>query len=264
MEQYGDSAGPWHCGALQTCPRCLFANLLASVLVSRSRERLVRRLIRAPSSLNTGQTLRREGEPFQALYMLRAGVLKTFVVSEDGAEQIIDFHFPGELVGLSAMGTGNHLGCTMALSPSAVCVIRASDMDAVCREYPDVQKRLLQLTSREVARRERMHQLMSGTRAECRLAMALLNIAERLGVTASRGELRFQLPMARVELAAYLGLTAETASRQLRRWEDRNWIRTRGREFTIRVPPALRALAGRHSAAEAHRQVVNAGCQYMS
>ena len=241
---------PWHCGARRVCPKCIFSNLLTAVFRVEGSQALMHQLTRNSFPMSVGQTLRREGEPFQGLIMIRGGVLKTFMISEDGGEQIIDFHFPGELIGLSAMGTGTHMGCTIALSVADVCLIRAEELEELCNTYPDVRRRLLELTAREVARREHLHQSLSGTRAECRLAMALLNIAERLGVAAGEGALSFQLPMARVDLAAYLGLTPETTSRQLRRWESYGWLKTRGRDFTIREPDVFHALASRHSSDE--------------
>ncbi len=240
----------WHCGARRVCPKCIISNLLTSVFLVEGSGALAQQLTRNSFSMTVGQTLRREGDPFQGLILIRKGVLKTFMISEDGGEQIIDFRFPGELVGLSAMGTGEHMACTIALSAADVCLIRAEDLDDLCNTYPDVRRRLLELTAREVARREHLHQALCGTRAECRLAMALLNIAERLGVATVDHAISFQLPMARVDLAAYLGLTPETTSRQLRRWESHGWLHTRGRDFTIREPDVLHALASRHSSDE--------------
>lgn len=227
------------------CPRCVLAGILGEALQDPGSRQLLARLTQDKTSLGCGETLRRDGEDFQALYMLRAGALKTSTVSEDGSPQVIDFHFPGELIGLSALGTGRYLGLITALSPSALCVIRSTDLEDLSTRYPDVRKRLLQLAAREVGRRERMHQLMLGTRAEVRLALALLNIAGRLQVHSADGLSRFRLPMARADLAAYLGLTPETASRHLRNWESKGWISTRGREFRVEVPDALQVIASR-------------------
>ncbi len=244
MTRCEDGNGTTKCGDHEICADCVLYNLLGQHAEDAFARQLLARLTHSKSALKTGEVLKREEEPFKGLFMLTTGALKTYTISEDGNEQIISFHLPGELIGLSAMGRGYHVGCTVAISPSNLCAMPAQDLEKLCAREPKLQRRLFGLATQELSRRERLHQLMSGSRAEGRLAMALLNIACRLQSHDGSSLHRFRLPMARADLAAYLGLTPETTSRHLRSWESKGMIATRGREFEIRKPNELERMAG--------------------
>jgi CRP/FNR family transcriptional regulator len=55
---------------------------------------------------------------------------------------------------------------------------------------------------------------------------------------------RFVLPMARIDIANFLGLAAETVSRLLRRLQDTRVLAIDGRAVEILDLPELHALAG--------------------
>ena len=48
--------------------------------------------------VEAGQYLYRAGQPFQALYMIRVGSVKTCELAEDGREQVTGFRMSGELL----------------------------------------------------------------------------------------------------------------------------------------------------------------------
>src|SRR3972149_7210186 len=45
----------------------------------------------------------RAGSPFHAGYAVKSGSFKTTIEEGGGVERIVDFHFPGELMGLEAI-----------------------------------------------------------------------------------------------------------------------------------------------------------------
>jgi len=58
-----------------------------------------------------------------------------------------------------------------------------------------------------------------------RLASFFLNLIQRAERVTGRSESRFDLPMSRLDIADYLGLTKETVSRMLAELRDRRLIR---------------------------------------
>jgi CRP/FNR family transcriptional regulator len=78
--------------------------------------------------------------------------------------------------------------------------------------------------------------------ADVRLAAFLLMLSQRL---AARGfsPRRFQLTMARTDIANYLRLAPETVSRVLKRFQDDNLLAVDRREVELLDVPALEALA---------------------
>ena len=59
------------------------------------------------------------GSELKTLYVAREGSFKTVALSEDGQQQVIGFHLPGELMGLDALGSGNLAGLSVPrMAPS--------------------------------------------------------------------------------------------------------------------------------------------------
>ena len=58
-------------------------------------------IVKRGRPLRKGEMLFRQGDPFDSLYALRSGTIKTFTVDDAGVEQITGFHLASELIGLS-------------------------------------------------------------------------------------------------------------------------------------------------------------------
>ena len=56
-------------------------------------------LINRWSKLRRGSYLYRAGTSFQSLYIVRSGFFKTYILHEDGREQVTGFYMPGEMLG---------------------------------------------------------------------------------------------------------------------------------------------------------------------
>ena len=104
---------------------------------------------------------------------------------------------------------------------------------------PGLQRQLLRLLSRDIGRAA----LRSGDwTADQRMAAFLVGLSRRLsarGFSASR----FQLTMARTDIANYLRLAPETVSRVLRRFQAEQWLAVDRREVELLDATVLEALA---------------------
>ena len=100
----------------------------------------------------------------------------------------------------------------VALEDSEVCVMPYSLVESMAHDYPQLQRHLHSVLSREIVRDHGVMMLLGSMRAEERLATFLLNLSRRF---TRRGYSRsdFQLRMTREELGSYLGLKLETVSR---------------------------------------------------
>src|SRR6185312_9332886 len=78
--------------------------------------------------LDRGQTLFPQGRKFSALYVVRAGALKTFVEGSEGDVQILGFHLPGDIMGIGGL-INEHYPCTaQTLERSSVCELRYAQL----------------------------------------------------------------------------------------------------------------------------------------
>ncbi len=199
-------------------------------------------LIKERVHLNKGENLYRHGEALNALYSIRFGTLKTEHCLQDGRQQVIGFHLPGEIMGLDGIGNGYYQSDAIALEESEVCIIRYEAFEDLAHEIPDLQNQFHRIMSRELTQDQR-HMLSLGTmRAEERLATFLLNFSHRLAL---RGYLNneFDLRMSREEIGSYLGMKIETVSRMLKRFVEAGLIQIKQRHIKLIDMDALYELA---------------------
>jgi len=163
------------------------------------------------------------------------------VLTDDGSEQVVGNHLPGEIIGTEAIATQSH-GCrAIALEDSEVCTLPFDQIEALAHVDPDFQRNLHRMMSKEIGR-ERSAALMLGTmRAEQRLSWFLLDLSSRYH---ARGysSTEFVLRMTREEIGSQLGLKLETVSRLFSRFHDEGLIQVRGRIITLIDRMALQQL----------------------
>lgn len=192
--------------------------------------------------LHRGTHLYFNGEPFEALFAIRCGSIKTYKITESGAQQVLGFYLRGELVGLDAIDAGIH-GCSaVALETTSVCELPFTRLEELAARIPGLQHQLWRLMSREILRDHEMLVSLARRTAEERLAIVLLSLARRFGNN-GLSTTRLRLPMPRSDLGNYLGLAPETVSRLFRRFQESGLLVADGREITLLDSEALQRLA---------------------
>ena len=106
-----------------------------------------------------------------------------------------------------------------------------------------LQHNLHRMMSTEIAREQSVMLLLGSMRAEERLAMFLLNLADRYG---HRGYsfTEYILRMTREEIRSYLGLKLETVSRLFSRFQGEGLIQVQGRAVKVLDAVRLKGIVG--------------------
>jgi CRP/FNR family transcriptional regulator len=200
-------------------------------------------LTTAKRRIARGASLYRGGDQFDALYAVRSGAFKTSGVSSNGEEKITGFYLSGEVMGLDAINNDRHDYSATALEDSEVCVIPFAELTALTLRIPVLQQELFRLLSRDIARDHGLMLLLGSMTAEQRLAAFLLSLSrryKRLGYAADR----FVLRMTREDIGSYLGLTLETVSRLMSRFQRDRLISAQQREIELKNSDGLMELVG--------------------
>ena len=223
------------------CSTCSLQELCLPAGLNESELAAVDELVDRRRPVKRGEYLYCAGTSLQSLYAIRSGFMKSSVLHEDGREQVAGFHMMGELMGLDAIGSGQHLCDAMALEDSEVCNIPLKDLETLSRNMPSLQQHFHRIMSREIARDYGVMLLLGSMRAEERLAAFLLNLSQRF---AARGysPLEFHLRMTREEIGSYLGLKLETVSRTLSGFQAQGMIAVQSKHLRILDIKALRRL----------------------
>lgn len=192
-------------------------------------------------SLVRGDVLFRQGQPFQSLYVLRSGAVRTAVVDADGTHQVIGFGLPGEVIGVDGLLDDRHRTEAVALEPSNLCEVPFESMENALEDLPGLQRGLMRVLGREVAAEQEHAVAMGRPQAVARVALFLRGMMERHGRLSRHADF-LKLPMPRADIANYLGLAVETVSRALGRMEDEGILAVSGRSVRVLRPDALAAL----------------------
>ena len=165
-----------------------------------------------PVHVAKGETVYSPGQSVSRLLVMHSGQLKVSHAAANGQEQILRTVTDGDVVGERAFLTG-HLpnNLVVALEDNRMCVFDHTDLSALLRDYPDVGLRMLRTLSDRLASVERLLAAITSSDVSARIAAYLLDLPGSI----RDGVPTVWLPLAKYEIASYLGTTPETLSRRL-------------------------------------------------
>lgn len=189
--------------------------------------------------LRKGETLFAAGDRPTACATLISGALKIASFDQGGVERIVSLVHPAGFVGeLFAPHARHHV---VALADSEVCVFPTTSYEHALERFPALGRALLRRSAEDLYATRDLIDLMGRRTALGRVAGLIKAMAEAASESPCHPASRFELPLSRGEMAALLGLTIETVSRQLGRLEADGAIRREGRRGIVVADMALLA-----------------------
>jgi len=181
----------------------------------------------------------RAGDRFGAIFAIQSGFFKRTAVLNEGDERITGLYLPGDILGVEGISSYEHPCNAVALETGEVCIIPFVTLEDLAHQVPAVQRGLHRALSRQIARDHTFLMSLLSLSSEGRLAAFLLNLSERFTEDGRPpGELR--IPLARADIAGFLGLGEETVSRRFSALRRKGLIRVHGRTVQILEPEGLR------------------------
>lgn len=159
--------------------------------------------------LSAGKHLFREGDDAEFVYEVERGMLRLVRVMENGRRQIVAFALPGDVVGFPE-GDMHHTDCD-AITDCVVLAHRRSVLER-CNPNPELHRRLTRAALHEICAMQDHFMMLSSKSAAEKIASFVLTLAERTGEPGPEG-IHVDIPMRRVDIADFLGLTTETVCR---------------------------------------------------
>jgi CRP/FNR family transcriptional regulator len=189
----------------------------------------------------TGQRIHTIGQPFDTLYIVHSGFLKTVLIDEFGNEQVLSFPMKGDLFGVDGIHTKRYASEAVALSNCDLILLPFKKLTALGRVHVEFEHAMYSVMSRELVREQAMVSMLGALSAEARVARFLVSLSERYAEMGYSSKL-FNLRMTRHEIGSYLGLTLETVSRTLSAFNEIGLITVDQRSIGIKDPDALKTL----------------------
>ncbi|MEI4549334.1 FNR family transcription factor [Pseudoalteromonas spongiae] len=214
------------------CQDCSISQLCIPVSLNAEEMGKLDDIIERKKPLHKGDYLFEAGQPLRSIYAVRSGSFKSYTLTESGEEQITGFHLAGDIVGFDGISTMSHKSYAQAMETAMVCEIPFTTLDDLSGKLPKLRHQVMRMMSNEINYDQEMLLMLNKKTAEERLAAFLANLSTRFG---ERGfsKKEFRLTMTRGEIGNYLGLTVETISRLLSRFQKAEIIKVEGKFITI-------------------------------
>jgi len=174
-------------------------------------ERIARNVQLAPN-----EALFTAGQLARSVHNLTAGIARLYKLLPDGRRQIIGFALPGDFLG---MAPSERYGFSAdAVDSVTVCRFPKEAFSHFIEQRPQFLIRINEFAARELMLAQEQMLLLGRRSAEEKVASFLIGWRERLARIGDERQ-TIALPMSRQDIADYLGLTIETVSRTLTRFE---------------------------------------------
>ena len=185
-----------------------------------------------------GEHIFRAGDDAEAIYVISSGSVKSYIIMEDGEEQVLNFILAGDVFGLDGMGADNYISSTVALETTTICKIPL--LNLIDRGLGRV---FFNLFSDYLIHDHNLILMLARKDADGRMASFLVNLSRHFAKLGHTSDM-FELTMTRQDIANYLGLAIETVSRTLRRFQDSGMLEVSRRKIQIYDFDCLLSVAG--------------------
>ena len=172
--------------------------------------------------LKRGEYLYQAMDEDDSIYIVHRGQVRIFHLSENGKEQLIRVLNPGEFTGEWTIFSTDeyHEHFAEATKNASICAIQRDDLQELMNEYPAIAMKILEAMSGRLHQSEKQTASVAIEQVTNRIIYYLEDLA---GINAE-DEVTVELPMARKDVASYLGTTPETLSRKFKELEEKELI----------------------------------------
>ena len=225
-----------------SCKDCGIYSLCREVNGPKVDLRLLETIVRNRKIFKRGEIIYRVGEPLRAIYAIRSGTIKSYVLTKDGRMQITGFQINGEVLGLGAMATNQHMNEARALETTMVCEVPVDLLEGYSAEVPSIRQQMLKIMSQEILDNQELMLLLGKKNADERLATFLLSLSRRFQ-RRSYSPTQFNLSMSRSDIGNYLGMAEETECRVFTRFQEDGLLATERRQVQLLDQERLQFIA---------------------
>jgi CRP-like cAMP-binding protein len=198
------------------------------------------------SSYAIRQTVKRgteiftRGDPGASLLAVCSGTVKISTPSPGGRGAVFNLITQGAIFGEIALLDGlPRTADATAITDCELMVIERRDFVPLVHERPEVALKLIEVLCKRLRHTTEQLEDIMFLDLPGRLAKTLLQLAKDAKPT-SRGYL---ITLTQQHLSEIIGISRESTNKQLRAWQERNWIQLEHGKIVILAPAALAAIA---------------------
>jgi len=170
------------------------------------------------------EAIYRKGDLVRSIFVVRSGAVKINKTLDWGAYDVEGFYFRGDLFGLDSLDDRIQGYDAIALAETEICQIPLKQFEELSTSIPRLQQLFVSELANQI--RQKMDRLYNERHlnAEDRVRLFLKEIFERNREQINSNNGKFPLPMTKIDIALYLGMSPESLSRRLTRLQRQGVI----------------------------------------
>lgn len=186
-----------------------------------------------PKKIPKGETIFSEGDPPEAAFLLKSGLIKSVKFTLHENPSTIDFIMPGQLFGMIAvLDNKNYPVSTIAIRDSEIYRLSTTLFHDFISRYPEFRKEVFRQLGNHLRNSQALRTMMQES-VDRRVAHILNYLSETMGM---------EIQLSRDDIAAMAGCTESTAVRTLIDFRKKKIIQTGWKYLKIISPQKLKAL----------------------
>jgi CRP/FNR family cyclic AMP-dependent transcriptional regulator len=190
-------------------------------------------------TIERGATIFAKGDPGNSLYAVCAGTVKISVPSADGKDAVFNLVGEGEIFGEIALLDGRpRTADATAMSDCELMVIERRDFLSLVRSQPEIALKLMEVLCARLRHTSEQVEDVLFLDLPGRLAKILLQLTDSAKLSQAR-----RVTITQREIGQMIGMSRESTNKQLRHWQERNWVRLERGGIVVLKPEALAAIA---------------------
>ncbi|MGB7606167.1 MAG: Crp/Fnr family transcriptional regulator [Lutisporaceae bacterium] len=162
-----------------------------------------------------GRIIFMEGEPGEAFFYIKSGLVKIYKVSSEGREHILHILNEGHVFAeVTLFANTTYPATAEVLEDAQIGIIKNSDLEKLIAENPMLSLELIKYLNNRLVEAQNKVRNLALYDTFGRTAQALVKLAEEHGKKTNQG-IELDLGISRQELAEIVGTTRETVIRVL-------------------------------------------------
>ncbi|MCI1581064.1 MAG: Crp/Fnr family transcriptional regulator [Clostridium beijerinckii] len=180
-----------------------------------------------------GDIIFSEGNIANTLYFVNEGKIKLYRYTKDGKEQILHILSEGDFFGeLDLIKPSTYRFNAKAIVDAKVCTLTKDELKDAMMRKPEIGIKLLETVRERLSKVEDLVQNLATKDVDSRMAYLITDLMTSYGENIE-DSISIKLQISRGDMANYIGVTPETISRKLKKFEDEKIIKIVGTKNII-------------------------------
>ncbi len=192
-------------------------------------------LVTDKQQLSKGESLFRQGEASNRVYVIKEGCFKLLRLSQDGDETILQIVGPGELIGETALFRPDkiHVATAISLEDAKVCSIDHDTFEKIIKSQPGLAWQIIKnLGDRLYGVWEQVSEANNQSIQEKVLSL-LLRMAHEHGEKCAAGT-RIRIPLTQQEIASLIGASRVMVAQSIKELTTKNYLCREKRHYILK------------------------------